>query len=121
MNTARLCLGASVDNKEQQLRAAFEWLTEQTDIVRNTPCYLSDGEGSGGGRVYLNQLVDIASNCSYEEFYSKCKSYESAVRRRNANSAGVSIDIDIVEWNDTVLRTQDAESDYYRLGLKQLK
>jgi len=71
---------------------------------------------------YLNAVCVIQSEMSIGEIQVFLKKTESDLgRHRSARSQErVVIDIDLVEWNNIVLRPKDADQDYYKTCLLDL-
>lgn len=122
LNEFRICLGSNCAQAEENISAALRFLSDQCEIVNHTPCYSTPCEGNQVAPDYLNMLVEGQTDLSFPEMENWTKEYEGLHRK----SSGVvppliSIDIDIVEFNNNLKRYKDASSAHYRIGLEYLK
>lgn len=77
----------------------------------------------GGNGIYLNAVVILVSAIGPDEMRNFLKETETKLGRiRGPESNGqVAIDLDLVEQNGQVLRTKDAEQEYYKNCIKTIK
>lgn len=120
LNKALLCLGSNVPSAVEYLAAAVVFLQENGAIVRTTQPYLTDPEYQGDVGVYQNQLIELAVDCDYDTLKTTIKAYEAEIRAAGPAKPFVNIDLDIVIWNEEVVRPKDAAADYFKSGLKIL-
>ncbi len=121
VNTASICLGANTPDASVRLEAAFAFVDTLGTVSQSTPPYPTAPEYAGETEPYLNQIVILATELGLEDLCRRTKAYQTAVRDENEYAPLVNIDIDIVEWNDMVVRQADASASYYRTGLSMLK
>lgn len=114
---ALLCLGSNTPDALRRLADARELLGGLGVTERETPVYESDPEYAGETVPYCNQLIWMSVEIGFDAFEKATKSYQSRIRAIASAAPLVAIDIDIVEWNGTVLRPKDAQSAYFRKGL----
>lgn len=114
---ALLCLGSNTPDALRRLAEARELLSGLGVTERETPVYESDPEYAGETVPYHNQLMWMSVKIGFEAFENATKSYQSRIRTTAGSAPLVAIDIDIVEWNGSVLRPKDAQSAYFRKGL----
>ena len=76
----------------------------------------------GGNGIYLNAVAILVSEIGPDEMQFFLKETETILGRvRGPESKGqVAIDLDLVEQNGIVIRTKDAEQDYYKNCIKTL-
>lgn len=120
LNKALLCLGSNVPEALEYLAAAVSFLQEKGTVLRATPPYLTDPEYQGDVGVYQNQLIELDVECDFDSLQATIKAYETEIRATGPAKPFVNIDLDIVFWNDEVIRPKDAAADYFKSGLKIL-
>lgn len=121
MNRAIICLGSNVATATAEIASAMELLKELGTVEDTSENYLSDPEYTSTEHAYTNCLVVLDTELSSLELASRCKSYESRRRRELLFPGRVTIDIDIVRFNDTVLRLRDYAASYFCKGIQLLK
>jgi len=76
----------------------------------------------GENSRYLNAVcaVNTEKDCDSIQLFLK-KTESDLGRIRGVEAQGrVAIDMDLVEWNDVILRPKDAKQEYYKVCLKEL-
>ena len=121
MNRATLCLGANGPDADAQIARAASLLYAMGIAAASTMPYLTEPEFAGDVAPYLNMILELDTELEYEELLLNTKHYQDETRRAAACAPFVAIDIDLVEWNGTVMRPTDATSRYFRKRLEQLK
>jgi len=121
MNRATLCLGANGPDADAQIARAASLLYAMLIAAASTMPYLTEPEFAGDVAPYLNMIIELDTELEYEELLLNTKHYQDETRRAAACAPFVAIDIDLVEWNGTVMRPTDATSRYFRKGLELLK
>ncbi len=120
-NSFRICLGSNSTDAEENIASAVRFLTGKSILIKTTPCYHTPSEGNPAAPDYVNMLVEGCTSLSFEEFERWTKEYETHLRvNEGLVPPFISIDIDIVEFNNSVMRQADASSYHYRLGLELL-
>ncbi len=114
-------MGGNAPGSADALHAAASFLLTFSTLIKSTPLYPTDPEYSGDAAPYLNRILILATDLTPDEFRRLTKEYELKVRSSAACSPYVILDIDLVLWNDTVLRPVDARSRYFAKGLSLLK
>lgn len=120
VNKAIICLGANTPDATERLAAAYSVLTILGAVSKATPPYLTSPEYAGEKEPYLNQIVELATYFDLNTLTERTKKYQTIIRSDNPYTPLVNIDIDIVEWNDTIIRPADASAAYYRQGKELL-
>lgn len=121
MNRATLCLGANGPDADAQIAHAAGLLYAMGTAAASTIPYPTEPEFAGDVAPYLNMIIELDTALDYEELLLSTKHYQDETRRAAACAPFVAIDIDLVEWNGTVMRPADAGSQYFRKGLELLK
>lgn len=120
MNRAIICLGSNIGSAKAEIASALELLKELGTVEDSSGNYLSDPEYSSTEHAYTNCIVILDTEMSSLELGSRCKSYESRRRQTVRFPGRVTIDIDIVRFNDTVLRLRDYAASYFCKGVQLL-
>lgn len=71
---------------------------------------------------YLNAVARIRTTDTYEAFHARMKEIETQQGRTplSKQTGIIPIDIDIVVWNDEVMRPRDLQHEYMQKGLRML-
>ena len=123
MAKALLSLGANTPDKRQRLADAMTTIAQIAHIEAETPIYETPAEGSVATLPYANALLLIETSAEYEELRATFKEWErNAGRTPESKAQGViPLDIDIVVWNEQIIKERDMEFEYMKLGMKLLK
>ncbi len=118
MNEAIISLGSNTVDREIKLSRAMDIIAGM--VKSFTPPYIEDGQPYSN--PYLNIVAVIDTELEYSELYDLFKDIETKLGRVKANrdDLPVAIDIDIVIFNDKVVRQRDYASAYFIKGLKIL-
>lgn len=119
---AVLVIGSNMGNRVETIKKALSFLENycviicQSDIYENKDCL-------GSSKRYMNCVLELETLLNKDILSAKIKKYElSAGRTLEGKKRGeVAIDIDIVIWEDTILRPLDFNSVYFKLGFTKLK
>ena len=122
MAKALISLGANTIDKKQRLADTIVAIAQIAFIEAQTPIYETAAEGSVATLPYANALILIETGAEYEELRVTFKQWErNAGRTAESKAQGlIPLDIDIVTWNDHVIKERDMEFEYMKLGMKLL-
>lgn len=117
-----ISLGANMFDKEMQLNRAIEALRAISTIEAQTPIYHTAAEGSVEAAPYANALLLVTIDADYETLRATFKRWEQQAGRTPQSKlrGEVPLDIDIVKWNDTLLKERDMQYDFMKQGLALL-
>lgn len=121
MSTATLCLGANTADAEVRIEQAVRFITGIVSVTGDSGPYPSDPEKNVAAPAYTNRILLIETSLPCAELHRLCKEYESSVRSAAPTPGRVTIDIDIVIFDTTILRPLDNTSAYFRKGLALLQ
>ena len=123
MNNAIIGLASNRNEGENILRQTIEKLSRNFRSARFSDCYLTDPVGSCSKRMYWNCTGIIETDLEQDTLKNLFKTMErEAGRMSDCKQTGdIPLDIDIVVWNNNVVRPRDWEQPYFQTGLKQLK
>lgn len=119
MNHALISLAANDEKKETTIAHTFKQIEEYCVILNQTPVYRSEAAGAAQQPSYANALLQIETDKEYEELRNCFKKLERNAGRTPASkeSGIIPLDIDIISWNETLLKNRDMEYDYMKRGL----
>ena len=123
MAKALISLGANTADKKQRVDNCITAISHIAHIMAKTPIYETPAEGSVATTEYANALLVIECKTEYEALRSTFKQWEiDAGRTPESKQQGiVSLDIDIISWNDHVIKERDMEFEYMKKGLQYLE
>lgn len=113
MNKALISIGSNCD-RENNLILCRKLLNESFDNILYSQTLITMPYGKVYKNDFLNQLAVIETNENQEEINKKLKSIEKVIGRdRNDKISGyVKIDVDLVIWNNHVLKEEDMKRSY---------
>lgn len=120
-NRAILCVGSNLD-KEKNMERAVERLRAHFISIRFAEPVYTESFDCLVPTTFLNQVAIVYSSESTEEIRSRLKEIERSLGRRPEDKAlgRVPIDIDLLCWNDEILKPDDLRRDYVRVGIRSL-
>ena len=119
---AVLVIGSNIGNRVENIKKAICFLENYCMIIRQSGVYESK-DCLGSGKRYMNCVLELETLLNEDILSAEIKKYElSAGRTIEGKKRGeVAIDIDIVIWENTILRPSDFNSLYFKLGFTKLK
>lgn len=122
MSTALISLGANRTDKHTMLANTIDRIKTLVQVTAQTPIYETEAEGSIAAAPYANALLQISTNIDYATLHDTFKSWEQAAgRTKQSKLRGIiPLDIDIISWNDTLLKERDMQFAYMQRGLTLL-
>lgn len=122
MSNAIIGLASNRKEGEEILHQTIEKLSRDFRSARFSNCYLTDPVGSCSKRMYWNCTGIIETNLDLDTLKNSFKTMErEAGRTPDSKLTGdIPLDIDVVVWNNRVIRPRDWEQPYFQTGLKQL-
>ena len=121
MNKFILSLGSNSDDRQSQMDLAFSHLKSVFDKVESSEIYETEAL-NGKDAPYLNSVIVGYTNMSYDETVDYMKQWEKNCGRTSESKLKgiIPIDIDVVVWNETIVRPKDFEMSYFTRGYQQL-
>ena len=122
MNQAIIGLASNRTDGNILLQQAIEILTHTSVSVKFSTCYSTAPVGTHSKNDYWNCVGIVESELDFEKLKQHYKEMEKdAGRQPDSKQTGdVPLDIDIVVWNEKIIRPRDYEQDYFQKGLIQL-
>lgn len=121
MNKIVLCIGSNSEDRTNNVKLGL-------DIISTVLCNLQESRiyetppVKGRGNSYANAVIKGDTLSGYEELVEFTKRQELIFGRdEQARLRGeVPIDIDIVIWNDVILRPRDFKQSFFKMGYNEL-
>ncbi len=121
MNTVVLSLGSNSQERVNEMHKCMEWLCGRLSNVKMSQAYETPAL-NGIDDNYMNAVVTGMSGVDYEELNQCFKQYEKDCGRtaESKKNGVIPIDIDIVIWNDKIMKIRDFEQSYFQIGWEEL-
>ncbi len=122
LNRVVICLGSNW-NQEQNIERAEKMLRAHFVFIRFAPAVYTDPVNCVGHSKFLNQVVIVKSENSADQIIRMLKKMEISIGRtpEDKSKGRVPIDIDLLRWNDQVLKPEDFERPYVLDGIRWLQ
>ena len=117
MATAYLCLGSNLGERQKNLIQALSLLSQQIKLKRVSDIYETEPVGYKEQPLFLNLVCQITTDLNSRELLHLAKAIENKMGRRPSgqkNSPRL-IDIDILFFNNKIMKTQDLTIPHPRL------
>ena len=117
MATAYLCLGSNLGERQKNLIQALSLLSQQIKLKRVSDIYETEPVGYKEQPLFLNLVCQVTTNLNPGELLHLAKAIENKMGRRPSgqkNSPRL-IDIDILFFNNKIMKTQDLTIPHPRL------
>lgn len=118
-NNVILMLGSNTGDRKTNLDKAVEALRRYVDIETVT-CDIDNPDFTGRGPDYLNRLLCINTNLSLDVLKSVSQKIELDLGRDTSKFPFINIDVDIIIFNGTIIKTSEFNSYPYQLLIKTL-
>lgn len=116
-------IGSNAADREATVARACAILAARFSDFRASSIYTTPAEGScAGAPDYCNAVALFSTDAECETLERFFKGMETDFGRTpECKTLGlVPLDIDVVVWDDCILRPRDMARDYMRIGLRQL-
>lgn len=117
-NKLVLCLGTNIDC-EMNMERAEALLTDYFDSICLSGKVYTEPVGLPGSTLFLNQVAIAFTPASLEEVGRVLKGMELQLGRtpESKRTGMIPIDIDLLQWNNVVLKPADMGREYVRMLL----
>lgn len=121
MNSLILSLGTNSPDREWQMSHAINRMKQIFRKTLVSEVYEVPAH-NGVDAPYLNAVMVATTNMDIEEVTAAVKQWETLCGRTPASKQQgvIPIDIDVVVWNDEVLRPVDYSRSYVSIGISRL-
>lgn len=121
MNKVALSIGSNSEDSANQMNMCIAWLsTLLKDVV--TSCVYETPALNGKDKNYLNAVVVGYTESDYDSMRDMAKRYEYEKGRtpESKYQGCIPIDVDVVMWNDDILRAGDFSQSYFQIGWNEI-
>lgn len=121
MNKLLISLGSNVD-PETNMLLCRNLLNELFDYICFSETSVTTPYGENYKHNFLNQLAYATTEDARDQISLDLKSIEKKLGRHpeDKNNGIVKIDVDLIKWNDSILKKEEWERDYIALLLPSL-
>lgn len=122
MNTMVISVGSNSRDREWQMKHGIEWLKHIFSDAKVSSVYNSVAV-NGRDAEYLNAVLIASTKLDFDATVALTKQYEAVCGRTPSSKLQgvIPIDIDIVLWNNDVIRPADFAQQYFQRGWQELK
>ena len=122
MNNLLISLGSNLKDGKTILENAIKRIFEISEKASFSSIYETEPVGVHKSNNYFNCVGQISSCKDFDELKSIYKDLEKQFGRdSNSKETGlVALDIDIIIWNNDVVRAHDLSMNYVKKGLNEL-
>ena len=116
-----LSIGSNFGNKRKSVSDAIAWLESLLESPHASSIYETP-EIYGRTENYMNAVVTAATAMDYEGLNAALKRYETSHGRTpmRRERGEVPVDIDIVVWDDEVIRPRDFNHSFFQIGYREV-
>ena len=121
LHTCLLCLGSNLDGATRLSTTRKALLSHFPDI-RFSQEMITEAIGSGFLSPFHNQVARLTTPLSAEEVRAILKGIEQVQGRLPEDKANgiVKLDIDLLVYDDCVLKEKDLEREFVKIGLQEI-
>lgn len=119
-NTCIVSIGSNVEAAKNVTKAQ-EALEQLFKPVQFSCAGLTVPIGLKNKNLFLNQVAIFSTQMDSESIISVLKKVETDLGRVKGDKENIVIDLDLVCYNDHILKVKDYERDYFQVGLTEIK
>lgn len=121
MNKVVLSIGSNSQDKNIQMTQALKWLSYNLNNCYQSSIY-STPSINGMGDDYVNAVIIGETELELSELTHLMKQYEKDSGRTPESKfkASIPIDIDVVIFNNVIIKKKDYNFNFFQIGYKEL-
>ena len=121
MNNVILSLGSNSHDSNEQMRRCIHWLQNTLQVTAKSTVYRTAAT-NGKDADYTNAVVAVGTSMPIDQLNGLMKQYERECGRtpQSKSLGSIPIDIDVVIFNNQVIRPKDFAQPYFTIGYQQL-
>lgn len=114
-------IGSNCGDRLNNVREGLNWLSQYLYGFKSSSIYPTP-DCQGGVKIYFNAVACGTTQLSAALLIQMCKQYELSHGRDQEKrlSGDVPIDIDLVVFNDSVLRPNDFKREFFKIGYSMI-
>lgn len=119
--TAVLSIGSNTFDSLQRVTECISWLANEFDLSAHASAYTTPAI-NGKDADYANTVAVITTSLSMPELNATLKDYEKSCGRtpESKQQGAIPIDVDIVMWNSKIVRPNDYNQEYFKIGWREI-
>lgn len=121
INNYIISVGSNSNDREVQIKDVLNWLALLFEEMKSSSTY-NTAAINGKDSDYLNAIISGNSDLDFDQLNTKFKHYESLSGRNEKSNANgsIPIDIDIVIYNNEIIRERDFKQSFFQIGWQQI-
>lgn len=120
-NHVLISLGTNLTQGEEILERTCRQLRQTYAKILFSSIYRTPAYGKPSAPPYSNCVGYLRTALSLSELHASFKEMETEAGRNRTAGASVSLDIDIIQWNERILKITDYHRYYVQQGLQEIK
>ena len=120
-NSCTIGLGSNTEDREYQIEQAIQYLLTYLDKASASAVYESEAF-NGKDKPYMNAVVHGYTYHDHDSVVKRLKEWEADHGRTMEETLKgvIKIDLDLVIWDEHILRPKDFERHYFNRGYREL-
>ena len=119
MVTVYLGLGSNIGNREDNLEMALKLLRQRMQIGKISSIYDTAPLGNTSQPRFLNLVCEVSTRLTPEGLLALAKGIELKMGRHSRTGEPRTIDVDILLYGNTVLKSKDLEIPHPKMAERQ--
>ena len=121
-NKLVLSIGSNSKDREWQMENGIKWLKSLLHNVTVSPVYNTPA-ANGRDSDYLNAVIKAKTSEDFNTLNDILKKYEAVCGRTPISKqvGEIPMDLDIVIWNEKIVRERDFQQEYFQKGWNLLE
>lgn len=120
MNKAVICIGSNTPRRNETICEALAEIKAGFCVNAMSPVYESNDDRRPDAPPYVNAVMSIDTNLDHNRLRLLFKEMECRYGRIPSMTGIVALDIDIVIFNDSVMRPDDFGSPHFLTGFRSI-
>jgi 2-amino-4-hydroxy-6-hydroxymethyldihydropteridine diphosphokinase len=117
--TVYLGLGSNLGNRQENLDQALKLLSQRMQVGKVSSIYDTEPVGNTSQPRFLNLVCEVRTRLTPEGLLTMVKGLESKMGRHSRTGEPRIIDVDILLYGDTVMKTKELEIPHPRMAERQ--
>ncbi len=119
LTTVYLSLGSNMGDRQQNLDLALKLLSQRMQVVKVSSVYDTEAVGPISQPRFLNLVCEVKTRLAPEGLLTMVKGLELKMGRKGRTGEPRIIDVDILLYGDTVVKTAELEIPHPRMAERQ--
>jgi 2-amino-4-hydroxy-6-hydroxymethyldihydropteridine diphosphokinase len=117
--TVYLSLGSNLGNRQENLDQALKLLSQRMQVGKVSSIYDTEPIGNTNQPRFLNLVCEVRTRLAPEGLLTMVKGLELKMGRHSRTGEPRTIDVDILLYGDTVLKTKELEIPHPKMAERQ--